>query len=172
MSVLDKQLIFSTNQLIGGAYPAANYISTNYIDLGASGTDTWGSGTAIYPGWWKPKKLIFTVGIGAVPVTGTYTTISSLKCHFIGVDSTTYITSTASSNQYIYFTTIRGDKSWLEKGNQILQVIAVPKINHRYLFINYQQGKLEGETSYANVNSWISFDSQSLSVGSYGVGPI
>lgn len=172
MSILDAQLILSNNQAMGDTVTGEyNVISEKYIDFGATGTDTWGSGGTIYPGWWRPNSMVLVVKNGALPTT-TMTVSIALSLKLYGTDSVTNVTSTIAT-QTLYLTKSQGalvadtGAWWFNKPYKTLWNIAVPKLARRYAFLLYSFYTAATDPKYAIMNAYINFDDQALAVGTY-----
>ena len=166
MSILDQFLMFSEDQAVSGTEFPIKVLSENYVDLGAYGRDVWGNDKRIYPGWWKPKSLVLTVKTGALSATAP-TNSSNLLISLKGTNYTTHITSGWVDYDYGYVEKVNTGTTVWYKAYKPLLVVAVPRVSHRFLFMYYKFTGTTDSGVYTKISSWISFDSQSLAVGSY-----
>lgn len=154
MAMMDSYLEFSDAQAVTLAAGAAGSVtSTNVIDLGASGTDTWGSGDTIYPATWRQGELILNVQTVATVSGAASATNCNLVIKLRGAATAAACTGTATT----ILSSGNITSATFKVGGKKLWQIAVPQTTYRFLCLGYY---VSDDPIDIDVNAWIGRDAE------------
>ncbi len=157
MAMMDSFLEISDAQAVTLAAGAAGSVTgTNVIDLGAAGTDTWGSGDTIYPSRWNKGELMINVQtVGTVSGAGSATNCN-LIVRLLGSNTSAAACTPGGTSAVIVQSNSITSATYKVGGTKLWQ-IAMPRHNYRWMTLSYY---VSDDPIDIAVNAWVGLDTE------------
>lgn len=136
---------------------AGSLTLTNVIDLGASGTDTWGSGDTIYPGQWGVKgPLVLNVQTVSTVTGAASATNCNLVIRLHGAATAASAAGTGAGKTLLASTGNITSATFKVGGTKLWQV-AIPRTTLRFLSVS---AYVSDDPIDIDLNAWIGHDAE------------